>query len=93
MLAKAGPSCEPIATPSIYLYMMSLKLNSTPDMALFIISMKTALENVQLCLSPLRDYSTFLPTVETINTLIFSGLSHFDAFATDESVTKSLWLR
>ena len=32
-------------------------------------------------------------TVGTINTLIFSGLSHFDAIATDESVTKSLWLR
>ena len=31
--------------------------------------------------------------VETINTLIFSGSSHFDAIATDESVTKSLWLR
>ena len=32
-------------------------------------------------------------TVETINTLIFSGSSHFDVIATDESVTKSLWLR
>ena len=31
MLAKAGPSGEPIATPSVCLYMMSLKLNSTPD--------------------------------------------------------------
>ena len=48
---------------------------------------------VQLCLSPFRDCSTFLPTVETINTLIFSGSSHFDAIATDESVTKSLWLQ
>ena len=44
MLAKAGPSGEPIATPSICLYMMSSKLNSTPDVALFISSMKIALE-------------------------------------------------
>ena len=44
MLAKAGPSGEPIATPSVCLYMMSLKLNSTPDVALFISSMKTAFE-------------------------------------------------
>ena len=43
MLAKAGPRGEPIATPSVCLYMMLLKLNSTPDMALFISSMKTAL--------------------------------------------------
>ena len=57
---------------------------------------KTQLHNlvlVQLCFSPFRDCSTFLLTVETINTLIFSGSSHFDAIATDESVTKSLWLR
>ena len=40
MLAKAGPS----ATPSVCLYMMSLKLNFIPDVALFISSMKTALE-------------------------------------------------
>ena len=44
MLAKAGPSGEPIATPSVCLYMMSLKLNSTPDVALFISSIKTGLE-------------------------------------------------
>ena len=44
MLAKAGPSGEPIAIPSVCLYMMSLKLNSTPDVALFISLMKTAFE-------------------------------------------------
>ena len=44
MLAKAGTSVEPIATPSVCLYMMSLNLNSTPDVALFISSMETALE-------------------------------------------------
>ena len=44
MLAKTGPSGEPIATPSVSLYMMLLKLKSTPDVALFISSMKTAFE-------------------------------------------------
>ena len=44
MLVKAKPNGEPIATPSVCLYMISLKLNSTPDVALFISSMKTALE-------------------------------------------------
>ena len=44
MLAKAGPSGEPIETPSVCLYTMSLKLNSTPDVPLFINSMKTALK-------------------------------------------------
>ena len=44
MIAKAGPSGEPIAIPSVCFYMMSLKLNSTPNVALFISSMNTALE-------------------------------------------------
>ena len=44
MLAKAGPSGEPIATPSVCLYMILLKLNSIPNVALFMTSMKTALE-------------------------------------------------
>ena len=44
MLAKAGPSNEPIATPSVCSNMVLLKLNSIPDAALFITSIKTALE-------------------------------------------------
>ena len=55
MLAKAGPSGEPIATPSVCLYMMSLKLNSTPYVALLISSMKTALE-INGCASELSQY-------------------------------------
>ena len=57
MLAKAGPSGEPIATPSVCLYMMLLKLNSTPDVALFISSMKTALE-ISGCASESLQYKT-----------------------------------
>ena len=55
MLAKAGPSGEPIATPSVCLYMISLKLNSTPDVVLFISSMKTALE-INSCASESSQY-------------------------------------
>ena len=42
MLAKAGPSGDPIATPSVCLYMVLLKLNSTEDVALFINSTNTS---------------------------------------------------
>ena len=42
MLAKAGPSDDPIATPSVCLYMVLLKLNSTEDVALFINSTNTS---------------------------------------------------
>ena len=55
MSAKAGPSNKPIATPSVCLYMMSLKLNSTPDVTLFISSMKTALE-INGCASESSQY-------------------------------------
>ena len=55
MLAKAGPSGEPIATPSVCLYMMLLNLNSTPDVAFFISSMKTALE-ISSCASESSQY-------------------------------------
>ena len=55
MLAKAGPSGEPIAIPSVCLYMMSLKLNSTADVALFISSMKTALK-INGCVSESSQY-------------------------------------
>ena len=55
MLAKAGPSGEPIATPSVCLYKILLKLNSTPDVALFISSMKTALE-INGCASESSQY-------------------------------------
>ena len=55
MLTKAGPSGEPTATPSVCLYMMSLKLNSTPDVALFISSMKTALK-INGCASKSSQY-------------------------------------
>ena len=47
MLAKAGPSGEPIATPSVCLYMMSLKLNSTPDGSSMKTSMKSATSGVE----------------------------------------------
>ena len=40
--ANAGPSGEPIATPSVCLYIVSLKLNSTDDVALSISSINTA---------------------------------------------------
>ena len=40
MLAKAGPSDDAIATPSVCLYIVLLKLNSTEDVALFINSTK-----------------------------------------------------
>ena len=36
MLAKAGPSGDSVATPSVCLYMVLLELNSTEDVALFI---------------------------------------------------------
>ena len=36
MLAKAVPSGDPIAIPSVCLYIVLLKLNSTEDVALFI---------------------------------------------------------
>ena len=41
MLAKAGRSGYPIPTPSVCLYMVLLKLNSTEDVALFINSTNT----------------------------------------------------
>ena len=56
MLSKAGPSGEPIATPSVCLYMISLKLNSTPDVALFISSIKTAFE-ISGCASESSQYN------------------------------------
>ena len=40
MFAKAGPSGEPIATPSICRCMLLLKLNSTGEMASYINSTK-----------------------------------------------------
>ena len=55
MLAKAGPSVEPIATAVVCLYMILLKLNSTPDVALFISSMKTAL-GINGCASESSQY-------------------------------------
>ena len=42
MFTNAGPSGEPIATPSVCLYIVSLKLNSTDDVALSISSIDTA---------------------------------------------------
>ena len=42
MFANAGPSGEPIATPSVCLYIVSLKLNSTDDVALSKNSINTA---------------------------------------------------
>ena len=42
MLAKAGPSGDPIATPSVCWYIVLLKLNSTEDVALFINSTNTS---------------------------------------------------
>jgi len=40
MFANAGPSSEPMATPSIFRYMLLLKLNSTEEVASCINSMK-----------------------------------------------------
>jgi len=40
MFANAGPSGEPMATPSICRYMLLLKLNSTEEVASCINSMK-----------------------------------------------------
>ena len=42
MLAKAGPSGDPIATLFVCLYVVLLKLNSTGDVALFINSTNTS---------------------------------------------------
>ena len=42
MLAKAGTSGDPMATSSVCLYMVLLKLNSTEDVALFINSTNTS---------------------------------------------------
>ena len=42
--ARAGPRGLPIATPSICLYVMLLKLNSTEVVAVFISSIKTCRE-------------------------------------------------
>ena len=42
MFAKAGLSGHPTATPSVCLYIMLLKLNSTEDVALFINSTSTS---------------------------------------------------
>ena len=43
MLAKAGLSGDPVATPSVCLCIVLLKLNSTGDVALFINSGNTSL--------------------------------------------------
>ena len=40
--SNAGPSGKPIATPSVCLFIVSLKLNSTDDVALSISSINTA---------------------------------------------------
>ena len=42
IFTNAGPNHEPIATPSVCLYIVSLKLNSTDDVALSISSINTA---------------------------------------------------
>ena len=42
MLAKAGTSGDPIATPFVCLYIELLKLNSTENVALFINSTNTS---------------------------------------------------
>ena len=42
MLAKAGPSGDPIVTPSVCLDIVLLKLNFTEDVALFINSTNTS---------------------------------------------------
>ena len=42
MFANAGPSGEPIATPFVCLYIVSLKLNSTDGVALSLSSINTA---------------------------------------------------
>ena len=44
MLAKAGPSGDLVATPSVCLYILLLKLNSTEDVVLFINSTNTSFE-------------------------------------------------
>ena len=41
-VAKAGPSGDPIATPSVCLYIVLVKLNSTEDVAFFIYSTNTS---------------------------------------------------
>ena len=41
MFARAGPKKLPIVTPSICLYLILLKLNSTKVVAVFISSIKT----------------------------------------------------
>ena len=71
MLAKAGPSGEPIATPSVCFYMMSLKLNFTPDVALFISSIKAALE-ISGCASESSQYkaSTQMLMVSSSGTFV-----------------------
>ena len=50
MLAEPRPSGEHIATPSVCLYMILLKLNFTPGVSLFINAMKTTLE-INVCAS------------------------------------------
>ena len=42
VLAKAGPSADPIATPFVCLYIVLLKLNSIEDVPLFINSTNTS---------------------------------------------------
>ena len=44
MFASSGPNGDPIAPPSTWAYMLSLKLNSTARVAAFMSSTKTASE-------------------------------------------------
>ena len=71
MLAKAGPSGEPIATPSVCFYKISLKLSSTPYVALFISSMKITLEiNVYAANSWQRKASAQMLMVSSSETFV-----------------------
>ena len=70
MFANAGPSGEHIATPSICLYIVLLKLNSTDDVALSISAINTAWGMGGAEERSLYKASAYMPIVSLRGTLI-----------------------
>ena len=70
MFANAGPSGEPIATPSVCLYIVSLKLNSMDDVALSISSINIAWGMGGVEEGSLYKASAHMPIVSLRGTLV-----------------------
>ena len=70
MFANAGPIGKPIANPSVCLYIVSLKLNSTDDEALSISSINAAWEIRGVEEGSLDKASAHMPIVSLRGTLV-----------------------